>query len=222
MKLWLALGLIVLLSYLLGSISFAVIISRLCAKDDVRTHGSGNAGMTNMLRTYGKRLAALTLIGDFGKGVLAIVLSRVLWSQMQLEFALFDPAYIAGLFVLLGHLYPVFFGFRGGKGVLTTIGIILVINPVVFLLLVAVFLPVILITRIVSLGSICGAISYPILTFLVDRFLWHTDPFYDTLFACVYGGIVLWMHRSNIKRLLNGTEYRFGQKPKEPEHDQSS
>ena len=199
------------IAYLLGSISFAVLVSRLLAKDDVRKYGSNNAGMTNMLRVYGKGPAALTLLGDFFKGVAAVLIGRWLFALFGVE--LFDGGCLAGFFALLGHLYPVYFGFRGGKGVLTSLGIKLIINPMVFAILLVVFLPVLFITRIVSLVSVTGALLYPLVTLLVDM-AQQKDPVFDVLFAALFSVIVIWKHRSNIKRLLNGTEKRIGgQKP---------
>ncbi len=197
--------------YLLGSLSFAVIISRLWMKDDVRNHGSGNAGMTNILRTYGKGPAILCTIGDFSKGLLAVLIAR--WLFAYFGVTLMDGGYVGGLFALLGHLFPLYFGFKGGKGVLTSAGIVLILNPVVVAFLVIPALIIIFLTRIVSVGSLLAAIAYPVVTWLVDT--WQgKPPLYDTLFAVLIGGIVVFMHRGNIKRLLNGTENRFGQKKK--------
>lgn len=139
-----------LISYLLGSISFAVIVSRALAHKDVRDYGSGNAGLTNVVRNFGKLPGLLTLVGDFSKGVVAVMLGRVIFDRL----AGLEPQYgacVAGLFVIIGHIFPVFFGFRGGKGVLTTAGIALVIDPRVFLIAVSIFIIVFLITRIVSI-----------------------------------------------------------------------
>lgn len=211
MTIILAIAIIAVVSYLLGSLNFGTIVSKLLAKDDVRLHGSGGAGMTNVLRTYGKGPAALTAIGDFSKAVISIVFSRILFNR--LGFTFLDAGYIAGLFVILGHVYPVFFGFRGGKGVMTTLGVMMLVNPIVFLIIIIIFVPVVFITKIVSLASVLGAIVYPIITFIVARVM-NQPVFFSTLFAAVYMAIVLVMHRSNIKRLLNGTEYKFGQKKK--------
>ncbi|MGI6403695.1 MAG: glycerol-3-phosphate 1-O-acyltransferase PlsY [Oscillospiraceae bacterium] len=201
---------IALLSYLIGSISFAIIVSRLYAGDDVRRHGSGNAGMTNMLRTYGKGPAALTFLGDFFKAAVAIALSRwiLAWAGVTLPL---DVGYIAGLSALLGHLFPVYFHFKGGKGVASSLGIIVCINPLVFLIIAVVFVPLVFITRIVSLASVLGALFYPFITWLVLS-RQGADPWCDTLGAAVIGALVLVMHRDNIKRLLTGTERRFGTK----------
>ena len=196
-------------SYLLGSISFAIIVSRIYAKDDVRDHGSGNAGMTNILRTYGKGPAVFTALGDFCKGLLAVILARVLFGRMNIAFV--DAGYIAGLFVILGHLFPVYFGFRGGKGVMTALGIIFIVNPLVFLIIAGIFVPLVFITRIVSLGSVLGAIAFPFVTWGMQ--VWRGRPaLYDSVCAAAIGAIVLIMHRENIKRLLSGTERKFGKK----------
>ena len=197
-------------SYLIGSVNFAIIVSKVVAREDIRAKGSGNAGMTNILRTYGKVPAAITAIGDFSKAILAIALARLLFRYFG-PGDMIDPGYIAGIFVLLGHIRPIYFGFRGGKGVMTTLGIIFVINPLVCLIIAAVFIPVMFITKIVSIGSVLGAVAYPIITWLTDYLRGRTSIF-DIVFAVVYMVIVLYMHRSNIKRLLNGTENKFGQK----------
>ena len=128
-----------LIGYLLGSISFAVIVSRIYAKDDVRNHGSHNAGMTNVLRVYGVGPAVCTLLGDFAKGILAVVLGRMIFHAFGISG--FDAGYISGLGALLGHLFPIWFGYRGGKGVLTSIGIMIAINPLAIGLILLVMLP---------------------------------------------------------------------------------
>ena len=201
-------------AYLLGSVSFAVVVSKGLYHQDVRQFGSGNAGMTNMLRTYGKKAAALTLAGDFLKGIAAVVIGRLIFAAMGVT--LFDGAYVGGLFAILGHLYPVYFGFRGGKGILTSIGIIAVINPLVFVGLLIIGLPLIFLTKIVSVGSLAGAVCYPILTLLVDSFQGGIS-WLDFSFSVVIALLVIWMHRANIKRLLNGTENRFGGKKTDSE-----
>ena len=197
-------------SYLIGSVSFAILISKLISGEDIRTKGSGNAGMTNVLRIYGKGPATVTAAGDFLKAVLAIFLSRVLFHRLGVSDVL-DAGYIAGLFVLLGHIYPLYFGLRGGKGVMTTLGIIFVVNPLVFLIIAVIFVPVVFITKIVSVASVFGAISYPVITWLTD-YLRGRPAFFDVMFSGIYMAVLLYMHRSNIKRLLNGTENKFGTK----------
>ena len=196
-----------LIAYLLGSLSFAVIVSKIVAHDDVRKYGSKNAGMTNILRTYGKIPALFTLLGDFFKGVAAVFIAR--WIFSAFGITIFDAGYIAGFFALLGHLYPVYFGFKGGKGVLTSLGIILIVNPLVFLILLIIFIPVLIITKIVSLVSVTGALLYPIITVIVDYCLMKPVLF-DFLFSSLFAIIVIYKHKENIKRLLNGTERRIG------------
>jgi acyl phosphate:glycerol-3-phosphate acyltransferase len=198
-----------LIAYLLGSISFAIIVSKVYAHDDVRKYGSKNAGMTNILRTYGKLPAFFTLLGDFLKGVLAVVIGR--WIFLTMGITAFDAGYVAGFFALLGHLYPVYFGFKGGKGVLTSLGIILVVNPLVFFILLIIFLPILFITKIVSLISITGALLYPVITLVVDLCL-RKPALFDVLFAALFSVIVIYKHKNNIRRLLNGTEKRIGDK----------
>ena len=198
-----------LIAYLLGSISFAIIVSKVYAHDDVRKYGSKNAGMTNILRTYGKLPAFFTLLGDFLKGVLAVVIGRWIFSTMGITA--FDAGYVAGFFALLGHLYPVYFGFKGGKGVLTSLGIILVVNPLVVFILLVIFLPILFITKIVSLISITGALLYPVITLVVDLCL-RKPALFDVLFAALFSVIVIYKHKDNIRRLLNGTEKRIGDK----------
>lgn len=198
-------------SYLLGSVNCAIIVSRVIKKDDVRNHGSGNAGMTNILRTYGKRMAAATAAGDFLKAILAIIFARWMFGRFCVSGV--DAGYIAGIFVILGHVYPLYFRFRGGKGVMTTLGVMFLVNPIVFLIIVIVFVPLVFITKIVSLSSVLGAIVFPVLTYAVA--VWRGDPaVLNTAFALVYTVVVLVMHRENIKRLLSGTEHKFGQNDK--------
>ena len=197
------------IGYLLGSINFAVVVSRLLDGDDVRNHGSGNAGMTNILRTYGKKQAALVCAGDFLKGMLSVMLARTLFGAFDLTFM--DGGYIGGFAALLGHLFPLYFGFRGGKGVLTSAGIILVLNPVVFLCLIPPMVILVFVIKIVSLVSILAAVLFPVLTYVV-LILMHRPAGFDTIFAALIGGTIVFMHRANIKRLLNGTEPKFGQK----------
>ena len=199
------------LSYLLGSVNWAVVISRVFYHKDVREFGSGNAGMTNMLRTFGKLPAAFVALGDFGKSILAVAISRAVFARLIGPLP-FDIGYLAGICSMLGHLFPVYFRFKGGKGVLTILGMILVIDWRVFCIMFAVGASVLVFSRIVSLASIIGAVLYPLATYLVDRFA-GTLSYIDLAFTAVIAFIVIYMHRENIKRLIEGKEYRFG-KPK--------
>lgn len=198
-----------LVGYLLGSINSAIIITRLWSSQDIRALGSGNAGMTNVLRTQGKIPAVLTIVGDLSKGIIAVLLARLVFSWFSITYM--DGAYIAGMFALLGHLFPVYFGFKGGKGVLVSAAVILVINPWVLLILFAVFVLVVAISRFVSLGSIACAVLYPLVTLAVLLFQGR-PALGGTIFALLMSIIVFYMHRGNIRRLLDGTESRLGSK----------
>ena len=210
-KLCLFAAVVALVSYLLGSVSFAVIVSRIGAKDDVRNHGSGNAGMTNILRSYGKKMAAFTAIGDFGKGVIAVALGRIIFSLAGIQGI--DAGYIAGLFVILGHLYPLFFGFKGGKGVLTSLGAAVIVSPIPFLVIAGIAIPTVFAVKIVSLISVIGFALYPFVVVAVDLLL-HKPLWGELLFSLIVSSLGIWKHRSNIQRLRAGTEYKFGQNNK--------
>ena len=205
----------IIIPYLLGSLNFGVMISRRRFGDDVRTHGSGNAGATNMLRTYGKKAAVLTLLGDMGKAALAVALGYLI---VGTNVELFDEATgstlrykdqfgaaIAGLFVMLGHMFPIFFKFKGGKGVATSGMVILMISPITCLFCLFVFITIVLGTRYVSLGSIMGLIFYPI---ILTAFSGGQNPT-ACMISVFMALLVVFMHRENIKRLLNGTESRL-------------
>ncbi len=210
-KLCLFAAVVALVSYLLGSVSFAVIVSRIGAKDDVRNHGSGNAGMTNILRSYGKKMAAFTAIGDFGKGVIAVALGRIIFSLAGIQGI--DAGYIAGLFVILGHLYPLFFGFKGGKGVLTSLGAAVIVSPIPFLVIAGIAIPTVFAVKIVSLISVIGFALYPFVVVAVDLLL--DKPLWgELLFSLIVSSLGIWKHRGNIQRLRAGTEYKFGQNNK--------
>lgn len=200
------------LAYLIGSMNFAIIVTRLFAHKDIRDFGSGNAGMTNVLRTLGKGPAALVTVGDFCKGLISVLLGHLLVQWVGGTEPPFYLDYIIALLVMLGHCFPVFYGFKGGKGILVSAGVILALNPPVLLGLLAIFLIVVVCTHIVSVASITVAAAYPVLTLLWG--LWRGTPhlLWDTLSALFIGVIVIWMHRSNIRRLMNGTENRFGNK----------
>lgn len=202
------------LAYLIGSINFAIIVTRLFAKKDIRDYGSGNAGMTNVLRTVGKLPALLVTIGDFCKGMLAVFLGHLLLSWIGGGVP-FYADYLIALLVMLGHCFPIFYGFKGGKGILVSAGVIVVLNWRVFLVILAVFIIVVAVSRIVSLASISAAVAFPIATLIFALTSSAAHPFLDTLSALIIGGIVIFMHRGNIKRLLNGTENKLGQKKKQ-------
>ena len=203
--------------YLLGSILFGVLISKVLYNDDVRSHGSGNAGMTNVLRTYGKLAAVLTTLGDVGKSVAAVRLGRLLFTALLGGQTALDPvcgAYLAAIFCMIGHSRPLFFGFKGGKGVLVGAGAALATEPLVCAVLLGIFLVEFAITRIVSLGSIIIAALYPVAT-LIHLLAHGADAAtiaFSTVCCAIMAAMVIWLHRSNLERLKNGTEYRFGEK----------
>ena len=205
-------------AYLLGSIDTGILVSKFLYHDDVRKYGSGAAGMTNMLRTFGKKAAALTAFGDVLKGVLAVCIGRWLFTLMP-ESTTLSPylaVYLAAIFAIIGHLKPLYFGFKGGKGVLVAAGAILAVQPVLLPVLALIFLVCLVPTGMVSLGSITMASAYPILTLVYSlmRGLPAQDVVVCTVGAAIMGGMVIWMHRSNIQRIRDGKEYRFGQKHK--------
>lgn len=203
---------IAIIAYCIGSINFSIIISRKMAGFDVREKGSGNAGSTNMLRTVGKKAAALTLVCDILKGVLAIAISIIVGNIVEganKELLL----QIAGIAVVIGHTFPIFFGFQGGKGVATSLGILLMSNWKIGLICLVFALVLMLLTRLVSLGSCGAAVLFPVLTlFINDSYTVLTDGKKGTtylIYSIILAAIVLYNHRSNIKRLLNGTENKL-------------
>lgn len=187
-------------AYLLGSISFAIVLVRVFRGVDVRREGSGNAGATNVLRTSGKGLAVLTMLLDVGKGAVAVLLMRSLT---------YDPRWLGGAAcaAVLGHVFPVWFGFRGGKGVATAIGGFSVLCPLAVLTVVGAFLVVVAATRFVSLGSVTAACLLP----LGMRLLFHA-PDAEVAAASATAVLLIFSHRANIRRLLGGTERRLGRR----------
>lgn len=188
--------------YLLGSLNSAIIVSKYKYKDDIRLHGSGNAGLTNMQRVYGKGGAGLTLLGDVLKQIVSVVVGILLIGQ--------TGAYLAGAFCMIGHIFPVYYHFKGGKGVLTAATMILLIDPMIFAVLLTVFILVLLITRYVSLSSIMAAFVYPAAVYYAAKIRTGNGPnVFDMMFAVFVGVIVIYMHRSNIYRMFNNQESKF-------------
>ena len=201
-----------IIAYLIGSVNFSVIFSKKFAGFDVRDKGSGNAGSTNMLRSVGKKAAALTLICDVLKGVVAIVIAIILGNIIQdsnKELLL----QIAGITVVLGHTFPIFFQFKGGKGVATSLGILLMSNWQIGLICLVFALVLMALTRMVSLGSCAAAVLFPVLTlFINDHYTVLTEGKPGSaylVYSIIMAVIVLYNHRSNIKRILNGTENKL-------------
>lgn len=214
------------IAYLLGSISFSIIFTKMFDHRDIREMGSGNAGMTNVLRSAGMKPGVFTTICDFGKGILSCLIGAWIFTAFFGSNQLpafgwgMEPArygvYVAGVACVWGHMYPVFFGFRGGKGVLTTAAVLLVIYPPVLLIDFSVFLVLALLTKYVSLGSVVAALTFPLWAWLFNyfgfyaagvvsiQFVWIT-----TLLLCFLAAMVVFKHRGNIGRLLHGTEKKF-------------
>ncbi|MBQ3161716.1 MAG: glycerol-3-phosphate 1-O-acyltransferase PlsY [Oscillospiraceae bacterium] len=207
----------VIISYLLGSCNSSIITVRLLKHEDIREHGSKNAGLTNTLRCYGKIPALITLIGDLAKGIIAVLISRLIFTFIvgADNFDLQTIGYISGIAAIIGHIFPIYYGFKGGKGVLVSSSILIVIDPLTFAIIIPFFLIITLITRYVSVGSISAAVFYPILTFVLHYFVENIPMNLCIIHTClvaVTSILLIYMHRENIKRLRNGTENKFGKK----------
>lgn len=234
---WLPLLVSAVIAYLLGSVNFAIIVTKCRSHADIRDFGSGNAGATNVLRSQGKTAAALTTLGDLGKSMLAVWLGGYLMTLMAPDFeytvktimtpveeliaqdkALMEHVtiignYVAGLFCILGHLYPLYFGFRGGKGVMTTLGMMLILDWRVALISLSAFIVVVAIWKMVSLGSICAGIVLIITTYIFRAFVDQMPASVTnmcTTMAVLIVGLLIIKHIPNIKRILNGTESKIG------------
>jgi glycerol-3-phosphate acyltransferase PlsY len=191
---------LLLVSYLIGSLSFSIIVVRAIADEDVREKGSGNAGATNVLRNYGLKTAVVVAILDIAKGVAAVLLMKT---------ATANPAYLgaAAVLVILGHIFPVFFRFRGGKGVATTIGAFLALSPAAALVVMAIFVATVAVSRYVSLGSIVASVALA----PISHFVFHApDPFVLAQGAAAI--LIVAKHVDNLRRLASGTERKLGQK----------
>lgn len=199
-------AIIAIVAYLIGSINFSVILSRKMAGFDVREKGSGNAGTTNMLRSVGKKAAAITLICDILKGVVAILIAML----MDKIFKDSNGALlvqIAGVAVILGHTFPIFFKFKGGKGVATSLGVLIMSNWQIGLICLVFALILIILTQMVSVGSIAAAILYPVLTLFIPQN--YIIPGNYIIYSVILAVIIVFNHRENVKRLLSGTENRI-------------
>ena len=205
-----------LVPYLLGSINSAVLVSRLLYHEDIRTKGSGNAGLTNMHRTYGGRAALFVLLGDVLKTVLSLLIVGLGCGMKYGAYGFASTAllYLAGVACILGHIFPVYFRFKGGKGVLCTATMVLVLSPIVFLILFAVFVLLVLLTRYISVASMTVGLMYP---FVLDRVLAFCGIGADILImlsAILVALLIVYCHRQNIVRLWNREENKFSFKRK--------
>lgn len=197
------------IAYFLGSLNFAVIISKVKFHDDIRRYGSGNGGMTNMLRTYGKAAAGFTLLGDAAKAAVSVIIGMMLCGEAG--------AYVAGLCCVIGHSFPIYYGFKGGKGIVVTAMTILCLDWLAFVVLFLIFVLIVASTKFLSLGSIMGMLLYPL---LLNRLYPYThggmsEGAIPAIISILNAVLVLWLHRENIKRLWNGTENKFSLKKKD-------
>lgn len=217
---------IAVIAYLLGSVNTSIIVGKLYGID-IRKEGSGNAGLTNTLRTLGKRAALVVLVGDILKGVISIMLAKVMAPVLTTDFMMGEniikvpfvytelSMQIAGIAVVLGHIFPVFYGFKGGKGVLTSIVVILMTQWQVGLACMGVFLVVVLLTRYVSLGSILAAFGCPFFLIAFEQYI-STDIIVNTfnwiVFDTILAIIIIVKHRGNLVRLFKNTERKVFEK----------
>ena len=189
---------VLVVGYLLGSISTGVVLSKMIAKTDIRTQGSGNAGTTNMLRVLGRKMALITFIGDMLKGIISVFIGKWLIGG--------DLGGVLGVVgAVLGHYYPLYFGFKGGKGIATSFGSLLFVFPVHALLAFALFLVLVALTHYVSVGSVAAAIALPLMVFVTHG---ASNLTVCIITACI-GVSVIWRHRANIKRLMDHTESKL-------------
>lgn len=203
----------IIASYLLGSINSAIIFSKLLYKDDIRNHGSGNAGMTNMLRTYGLGAAGLTLAGDVLKTALSILICGLLLGfHYGKGVSLGDGfCYMAGLFAVVGHIFPIYYKFKGGKGVLATAATILILAPLPFAILILVFLLIVAMSKFVSLGSVSAGVLLPVVMRAYIAVVYGTKGMPGILSICLIllAILIVWCHRENLKRISEGTERKI-------------
>ena len=201
----------VIVAYLLGSISFAVILSKIFLKKDVREMGSGNAGTTNVMRTGGFKLGALTFLGDVVKGLVASLLGKLVFAYVFENGATWSVygAFICGIACMIGHVFPIFFEFKGGKGIATSVGIFLICCYPAILIGLAVFALGVWLTKIVSISSIAAAITVVIFTMVFHNINSPALFWPQAVLASLMCLLVILKHSENIKRLLNGTEKKL-------------
>ncbi|HHW57668.1 MAG TPA: glycerol-3-phosphate acyltransferase [Clostridia bacterium] len=187
-----------IIAYFIGCINNAYILTKYTRKIDIRNYGSGNAGATNVLRVLGYKAAAPVFTLDVLKGVIAVLIGKYLMGN--------TGAMIAGIAVVCGHNWPVFLKFRGGKGIATSVGVVMTVSPLLGVIAVVIGILVIALTKYVSLGSITGSASFAIL----NAIFWNSTQVF--VFSLILASLAIFQHRSNIKRLLAGTESKVGQK----------
>ena len=216
MKLFLSIIAAAGLGYFLGSLNFSIIVVKMMTGRDIRDMGSKNAGLTNTLRCAGKSCALLTLLGDLSKGIIAVALARGLCHLLHAGLMPGNDThyigYIAGFFAIIGHVFPIYYGFKGGKGVLVGAASFLAVDFKVFLALLAIFVVMLALSKYVSLASIISTAYCPLATllmsWLIDGYTFGRSFLYMIL-SLPMAAMVIWMHRSNIQRLIDGNENKF-------------
>ena len=203
--------LMAVIAYAIGSVNFSVILSKKIAGFDVREKGSGNAGTTNMLRSVGKGAALLTLLLDILKGIVAVLIAKFIVANIAGDANPAILVQLAGFFVVLGHTFPIFFGFKGGKGVATALGVLLLTQPLIGGICLVFALVVMAFTRMVSLGSIMAAMLFPVLTIFItpDTHNYIAEGYTYVFFGIAMAALVIFNHRANLKRIYNGNENRL-------------
>ena len=211
----------IVVPYLLGGINTSIIVTKLRTGKDIRSMGSGNAGLTNTLRTQGKAIAGIVLLGDVAKAVLSVIIVRLSFlfiggiDTTDISLNMNWVGYMSVLMVIVGHVFPVYFNFKGGKGVLAAISAIFTVDWRSAVILLGIFIVLVAITRYVSLGS-CIASGTFFITALIFTYFIDNDPsgIINTILAACAGGLIIFMHRGNIQRLINHTEKKLGEKAK--------
>ncbi|MBL8819247.1 MAG: glycerol-3-phosphate 1-O-acyltransferase PlsY [Planctomyces sp.] len=198
---------LMVLAFLIGGIPFGYLAGRIAMKDDIRNHGSGNIGATNVARVLGWRWGSVVLVLDALKGLCPVLITKaVVTSESDGQLAT-HAAVLSGLAAVIGHMYPVYLKLRGGKGVATALGVVLVLGPIPSLIAFAAFAVVVGITRIVGLGSLIASLVYTVAYFALNyKTAWESNQISLTAFSLVIPALIIWRHRSNIRRLIHGEE----------------
>lgn len=206
--------------YLLGSLNSAILVCRIAKGEDIRNFGSKNAGLTNVLRVYGKKLALATLICDLAKGIITVTFARIVVGNLMDVTILGDElfvCYVAAFFTMLGHIYPVYYGFKGGKGVLVAATTLLALDPLTCVFALLVFAVILYFSRYVSLASIFSTLAAPVFTIITQAIRGYESFGLNALMLYALSILIVYRHKPNIERLNNGTEnkFSFGSKKKE-------
>ena len=207
--------LVLIFSYLIGSLNFSIIFSKVFSRKDIRELGSGNAGLSNSLRSFGVSFSVLVFLGDFLKGIISILFGRFLFNYFHFDFYIDYPSAVLVLicfFCCMGHVFPCFFGFKGGKGILTAWACSLLIDWRIFLSLILIFLVVLIVSKIISLSSLVSALFYPFLFLIFIPKVPETSYWISFLISLALSVVVIIKHRGNIRRLLAGKEKKFSVK----------